>query len=98
MTERKVFTLCVRTWRDKTHGNTYYSMRVVPPTTYRSPLTNEERESFTFSREYGHGWATYVDRATKWAEAYGLDTTGARFIVDEVEVTRKKDLHTRHIR
>jgi hypothetical protein len=85
--EKKVFVLCARRWFDKLNGNSYYSLAVVHPDGDKETLTG-----FT----YGHGYATYIHHATEFLK--GLYTslnfeTDVRFVVDETEVMRKKDLH-----
>ena len=88
---KQVFTICARRWFDKVNGNSYYSMRIVAPTPF--VMVDEKRDSFVFPMEYGHGYATYIARAENFARAYGFDTDNAKWIVEETEVMRKKDLH-----
>lgn len=83
MNNKQIFTLCVRRWFHKTYGNSYYTMRVV------CPDGSAELVEIT----YGHGHATYVDSAQKVIEQAGWTSENQKFIVDEVEVMRRKDLH-----
>ena len=81
-TNQPVYVLCVRTWFRQ--GSSYYSMRIVTPT---------GGETFT-PMAYGHGYATAIHKAKEKMESLGFPIPeGARFIVDETSVSRKKDLH-----
>jgi hypothetical protein len=102
MNNKDIWTLCVRRWFDKTHGNSYYTMRIVPPRPYSvlsyhdsvwDKIVHDQGEDFIVTMTYGHGYATYVERARQFAEAYNYHTTDVRYIVDETQVMRRKDLH-----
>ena len=93
-TDRKVFTLCARIWFDKVNGNSYYSLRIVPPVPYTN-VVGDKWEWFIVPFTYGHGYTTYIARAEEFCRAYfpDIDTDTVRWVVDETEVMRKKDLH-----
>ncbi len=81
-TNQPVYVLCVRTWFSQ--GSSYYTMRAVSPT---------GAEAVT-AMCIGHGYATAIHRAKELLAKLGTPIPeGARFIVDETSVTRKKDLH-----
>lgn len=77
-------------------------MRIVPPRPYSvlsyhdsvwDKIVHDQGEDFIVTMTYGHGYATYVERARQFAEAYNYHTTDVRYIVDETQVMRRKDLH-----
>ena len=76
------YTLIVRTWFDKSGGNTYYSMRIVEP----------NGDDLILPYAYGHGYATFIHSARI---ALGLPEgdDSANYLVDETKVARRKDLH-----
>ena len=89
------YALSVRTYMNS-NGNTYYTMRI----TFRERKTltvgddlSYDMDSFVVPKTYGHGYATYVDKATEILGNYGEDIDTVRFVVDEVKVSRRKDLH-----
>lgn len=81
------YYVSVRYWRDRTYGNTYHTVRV----------TGDEVD-IVLPFAYGHGTLTALYRA---GEALGIDTASLDWeerrqifgSIDEVTVTRKKDLH-----
>lgn len=88
---KQVFTVCARRWFDKVNGNSYYSLRIVTPEPYE--LVGNKYDHFVVPMSYGHGYATYIADATDFARRYGFDVDNAKFVVDETQVMRKKDLH-----
>lgn len=85
------YALAVRTYMDS-NGNTYYTMRI----TFPERQTLDEGitlDSYVTPKTYGHGYATYVDTASRIIGAYGENVENVRFVVDEVRVSRVRDLH-----
>lgn len=91
---KQVFTVCARRWFDKVNGNSYYTLRVVCP----------DGTSEIVDITYGHGYATYLDAGRKAVErmypnlnfephSHLTEPNGVKWVLDEVEVMRKKDLH-----
>ena len=94
MNTHPIFTLCVRHYFDRVNGNSYYSLAVVHP--------DGEKEIVT-AFSYGHGDSTYRAHAFNflrpvynWSDV--IDTAylmpySPKFVIDETNVTRRKDLH-----
>jgi hypothetical protein len=79
---KTTYTLCVRKWFRQ--GSSYFTMRVVTPT----------GEQLFAPYQYGHGYATAIHEAKRLlAEAGTPAPEGAYFMVDEVNVSRKADMH-----
>lgn len=83
---RARFLIEARTWRDKTHGNTYYSLRITG-----------EGLDLIVPMSYGHGTLTFRHRAAtelglNWG-ALSHDQRREMFPVTEYAVPRKRDLH-----
>lgn len=76
------YTLIVRTWFEKSGGNSYYTIRVVKP--------NHDDLIVTFA--YGHGFSTFIHSA-RVALGLSRDDDSVHFLVDETKVARRKDLH-----
>lgn len=74
------YTLIIRTWFG--NGRTYFTMRIVKPD------QNEIVIPFT----YGHGHATFLG-AARDALGIGRDDPSVSYLIDEVSVARRKDLH-----
>lgn len=80
------YALCVRRWLDKPNGNWYYTFRVIG-----------QGQDITASFEYGHGDNTIALHA---CDVLGMDWVAmdweqrrAVFVIDEVIVSRRKELH-----
>ena len=79
------YTLCVRHYFDKVNGNSYFSMRVIG-----------KGHDVIVPFSYGHGDSTYRYHA---CEALGIevpsdiDERREMFIIEIVNVPRRKDLH-----
>ena len=84
-TTKTQYTLVVRRWFDKANGNSYYSMRVIG-----------QDKDFIVPFTYGHSESTYRYHA---CEALGIeipndiDERREMFIIEEIQVPRRKDLH-----
>jgi hypothetical protein len=84
-TTKTHYTLVVRRWFDKANGNSYYSMRVIG-----------QGKDFIVPFSYGHSESTYRYHA---CEALGIeipddiDERREMFIIEEIQVPRRKDLH-----
>jgi hypothetical protein len=75
---------CARPWFDKKAGNSYYTFRVVCP----------DGKYYIIPKSYGHGEGTYINVARQILKAAGYrEDDDTDFIVDEVKVSRMKDLH-----
>jgi hypothetical protein len=88
----QVYTISARRWFDKPNGNSYFTMRISGEDT---SIVSNGNVNIVVPFEYGHGYATYTQRAL---EVLGLTyedekNGNVKFIVDETEVMRKKDLH-----
>jgi hypothetical protein len=81
-----IYSIEARTWRDKTYGNTYYSLRIMG-----------KGLDLVVPMEYGHGEGQYRWRAAKELGVdYSVMTWDLRremFDVSEYQVRRQKDLH-----
>jgi hypothetical protein len=80
------YALEARTWRDKTYGNTYYSLRITG-----------EGLDLVVPMSYGHGTLTFRHRAAtelgiEWG-ALSHDQRREMFPITEYAVPRKRDLH-----
>ena len=75
------YVIIVREWFDKTHGNSYFTLRVVDTIS---------REWHVLPMTYGHGLGTYY-RAAEELLGHPIETTDA--FVDSVRVQRKSELH-----
>ena len=84
------YTLCVRRWFDKANGNSYYSMRIIG-----------KGQDITVPITYGHGDAAPIHHACsllaidwvtmEWEQR--RDVFSGVFSIDDVTVSRRKDLH-----
>jgi len=83
---RLVFVLCVRSWWDGT--NPYHSMRLVHPNGDSEILT-KFRYGRNFVEDATESLKTIYPTVTDW-HPYGGQV---KFVVDETEVSRRKDLH-----
>ena len=87
MTHVDSVVLCVRSWFDKTYGNSYFTMRIV---------VNGNYAIVSGQMRYGHSWGMYWDAAKELMAGHDFvvdETTASKVIVDECYVHRKKDLH-----
>lgn len=80
------YSITARTWRDRTYGNTYYSLRITG-----------EGLDLVVPMTYGHGTLTFRHRAAtelgiEWG-SLSHDEKRAMFPITEYAVPRKRDLH-----
>jgi hypothetical protein len=80
------YAIEARTWRDKTYGNTYYSLRIMG-----------EGLDLVVPMSYGHGTLTFRHHAATvlGIDLYTLshDQRREMFPITEYAVPRKRDLH-----
>jgi len=79
--------VCVRSWFDKTYGNSYYTLRAV---------VNGKHSIVTGYKRYGHGYNQYWETAKQLLTEAGYmvdEFTSSHAVFDECYVSRRKDLH-----
>jgi hypothetical protein len=81
-TSTKRYFVAVRHWFDKTHGNSYYTLRAFDGRTGAYAHTN--------GMQYGHSESTFAQCAKELLEADDLDLINT--IVHVTNVSRMRDL------
>lgn len=89
--EKRNYGLAVRSYMDS-NGNTYFTMRVTFPERVHGD-NNVPLDCIITPKAYGHGYGAYIEAAERYVGAYGEDLDNVRWVVDEIRVDRRRDLH-----
>lgn len=84
----KHYVIIVRQWFDKANGNSYFSLRVID--------THDGLLQAIVPMTYGRGSDAFVQAAEDALRAVDPTTVirSEQVLIDFVEVSRKRDLHT----